>query len=175
MTDHSPASADAAAAFATAHDHGDCIAAALTAADRLCSRRGVRLTKLRRRVLELVWSGHAPVGAYDLLRRLTLERERAAPPTVYRALDFLLEQGLIHRIESLNAFVGCADPEEAHTGQFLICDGCGVAAEVEDAQIDRAISRSAASHAFAVERKTVEIRGRCPGCQAAGQDPNDER
>ena len=147
------------------HDHGRCIADALRTADALCAARGVRLTKLRRRVLELVWTSHAPIGAYDVLRRLSQEHDGAAPPTVYRALDFLLEQGLIHRIESLNAFVGCIDPRAPHVGQFLICDDCGSAAELHDLRIDRAISRASAEADFTVERSTVEVRGLCPDCR----------
>ena len=149
------------------HDHQSCRAEALAHAERICARRGARLTKLRRRVLELIWESHAPVGAYDLLRRLGQERGAAAPPTVYRALDFLLEHGLIHRIESLNAFVGCAVPVEAHAGQFLICRQCGTAAEMHDPRVIRAINRGAAELGFAVERRTVEVRGLCPGCRGA--------
>src|SRR5918999_799750 len=103
------------------HDHLSCIGDALDRAAVLCDQRGARLTPLRRRVLELVWRGHEPVGAYDLLAQMG----RAAPPTVYRALDFLIEQGLVHRIESLNAYVGCDRPEAAHASQFLICTDCG--------------------------------------------------
>ncbi len=103
------------------HDHGHCVATALDAAASLCQRRRARLTPLRRRVLELVWRSHEPQGAYDILDTLGERGRRAAPPTVYRALDFLLGQGLIHRIESLNAFVGCRDPDTPHAGQFLIC------------------------------------------------------
>lgn len=151
------------------HDHGTCVAEALEAAEAICAKRGARLTKLRRRVLELIWSSHAPVGAYDLLRRLSREHESAAPPTVYRALDFLLDQGLIHRIESLNAFVGCAGPSEAHAGQFLICRDCGIAAEMHDRRVNQAIGRSAAELGFAVEQATVELRGLCPTCRG-GED-----
>ncbi|MDJ0972102.1 MAG: Fur family transcriptional regulator [Kiloniellales bacterium] len=147
------------------HDHERCIAEALETADALCARREVRLTKLRRRVLELVWTSHAPIGAYDVLRRLSQEHDGAAPPTVYRALDFLLEQGLIHRIESLNAFVGCADPAEAHASQFLICQDCGAAAELQDPAINRALARSAGSLGFLVKDKTVELRGLCAQCR----------
>ena len=149
------------------HDHRSCMADALAHAERICTGRGARLTKLRRRVLELIWESHTPVGAYDLLRRLGQEHGAAAPPTVYRALDFLLEHGLIHRIESLNAFVGCAVPVEAHAGQFLICRDCGAAAEMHDARVNRAINRGAAELGFAVERKTVEVRGLCPVCRGA--------
>ena len=151
------------------HDHRDCVAGALRAAEKLCERRGVRLTALRRRVLELVWSSHAPVGAYEVLKRLSREHDGAAPPTVYRALEFLLQQGLVHRIESRNAFVGCADPAEMHTGQFLICRDCGAAAEMQDSRIATAISRGAAELGFAVERKTVEVQGVCPACQNPGR------
>ena len=155
------------------HDHQRCVADAIAAAEGLCAQRGARLTALRRRVLELIWDSHAPIGAYDLLRLLSQEHESAAPPTIYRALDFLLEQGLIHRIESLNAFVGCAEPAEAHAGQFLICNDCGTAAELHDEGINRAIARGAAELGFAVERRTVEVRGRCPECQTPdGQAPD---
>jgi Fur family zinc uptake transcriptional regulator len=148
------------------HDHERCIAAALGEAERLCARRGARLTELRKRVLALVGTSHSPIGAYDLLDRLSQEQGRAAPPTVYRALEFLLEQGLIHRLESLNAFVGCPRPSEAHSGQFLICRDCGAAAEMQNRTIDRAISSQAAACGFSVEGKTVEVRGLCPACQS---------
>ena len=147
------------------HDHDHCMADALATAEQLCARRGARLTRLRRRVLELVWSSHAPVGAYDLLRRLSREHESAAPPTVYRALDFLMKHGLIHRIESRNAFVGCPAPAVDHAGQFLICRDCGTAAELADPRIDRAIANGAAALGFTVEHKTVELSGLCPSCR----------
>lgn len=154
------------------HDHGHCVAQSLERAEAICRARRVRLTTLRRCVLELIWSSHAPVGAYDLLRRLSREHEGAAPPTVYRALDFLLEQGLIHRIESLSAFVGCAQPDISHAGQFLICRDCGLAAELSDPRIDRAINKGAAALGFAVERQTVEIAGLCPSCCPEKREPS---
>ncbi len=161
-----PAFNNASASFSGAgHDHRVCVEAALAEAARICARRGVRLTPLRRRVLELLWDSHAPAGAYDLLRRLATETERSAPPTVYRALDFLLAQGLIHRIESLNAYVGCVHPDGSHGAQFLICGDCGAAAEVHDPWVDAAIARRAEALGFAVGRKTVEVRGRCRPCQ----------
>ena len=147
------------------HDHGDCVSEAVHMAERVCAERGARLTKLRRRVFELVWSSHAPMGAYELLRLLAQEREGAAPPTVYRALDFLREHGLIHRIESLNAFVGCCAPDRAHAGQFLICSGCGAAAEIDDPRVNAAIERRAGEMGFAVRRKTIEVEGLCPPCR----------
>jgi len=156
------------------HDHAQCVRTALDAVERVCEARGVRLTALRRRVLELVWQGHRPVGAYDVLDALSRERGRVAPPTVYRALDFLLHHGFIHRIERLNAYIGCPQPGTNHVGHFLICRQCGSAAEVADARTDRAIAREAAAVGFSVERETVEISGTCPGCRphdAAAREP----
>ncbi|MFQ6016740.1 MAG: transcriptional repressor [Kiloniellaceae bacterium] len=165
---------NASASFSGArHDHRRCVTGALANAAGICARRRVRLTDLRRRVLELVWDSHAPVGAYDILGRLATEQGRAAPPTVYRALEFLLDHGLIHRIESLNAYVGCVHPDGAHGGQFLICGGCGAAAEVHDPQVEAAIARRAADLGFAVRRKTVEVEGLCPPCQQRREEGAD--
>ena len=147
------------------HDHADCTSAALEAAERLCARRGARLTEIRRRVLELVWRSHQPVGAYAILERLGRERGRVAPPTVYRALEFLIAHGLVHRIASRNAFIGCAHPDRDHIGQFLVCSDCGSAAELDDRRIDRAIRSGAEAAGFAVERPVIELAGRCPNCR----------
>ncbi len=149
------------------HDHAHCVDDALAAAERQCAAKGAKLTEQRRRVLALIWKSHEPVGAYTLLDRLREEGVRAQPPTVYRALDFLVENGLIHRIESLNAFVGCAAPDERHVGQFLICSGCRSAAELDDPTIGAAIAQRAKEIGFAVSRATVEIAGLCPSCRAA--------
>jgi Fur family zinc uptake transcriptional regulator len=148
------------------HDHDRCVADALASAESVCEQDGERLTPLRRRVLELVWANHRPVGAYALLDRLKEEDDRgAAPPTVYRALDFLLARGLIHRIESLNAFVGCAHPGETHVVQFLICKSCGTAAELDDRRLGDAIGRSAAEHGFSIQSRVIELSGVCSACQ----------
>ncbi len=150
------------------HDHSHCVSEALDAAEQLCARDGVRFTALRRRVLELVWQSHKPLGAYDVLDTLAREDgRRAAPPTVYRALDFLLEQGLVHRIASLNAFIGCSSPEHRHQGQFLICRLCHVAIELDQSVIHKAIADSARQVDFSVEGETVEITGLCAQCRAA--------
>jgi Fur family zinc uptake transcriptional regulator len=148
------------------HDHRACVASALAAAAELCEARGEKLTELRRRVLELVWAGHKPVGAYQILDALRADGRSAAPPTVYRALDFLLAQGLVHRVESLNAFIGCPHPGEAHATQFLICGSCGTAVELDDPGIDRAIDGTARRLGFAVAARTVEIAGTCAQCRA---------
>lgn len=150
------------------HDHSVCVSGALESAEQLCERAGVRFTALRKRVLELVWASHKPLGAYDILDTLARkDGRRAAPPTVYRALDFLLEQGLVHRIASLNAFIGCPSPEHSHQGQFLICRQCHVAIELDRAPIRQAIADSASAAGFQIESETVEITGLCAQCQAA--------
>ena len=154
-------------ADAGGHDHHSCVGDALARARDLCASRGVRLTPLRERVLELVWSGHKPRGAYAILEDLAENGEkRPAPLTVYRALDFLVEQGFVHRIESLNAYVGCSDPERSHTGQFLVCTGCGDAAEMSDPGIAAAVSAAAGRLGFRPLRQTIEVAGLCPRCQS---------
>ena len=149
------------------HDHRSCVAEALDAAAGLCARRGARLTALRRRVLELVWQSHAPQGAYAVLEALNRDGRPAAPPTVYRALDFLIAHGLIHRVESLNAFVGCPTPGEPHAAQFLICGSCGDSAEFADERIGKAVRERAEALGFAVARETIEVTGLCPACRGA--------
>lgn len=146
------------------HDHRASIDAAISAAEEICAQHGAQLTKTRRRVLELIWVNRNPVRAYQLLDQLSHERGQVTPPTIYRALDFLLQHRLIHRIESLNAFVGCSHPHETHTGCFLICRACGAAAEIDDARLTQALDDVANSLAFRVERQTVEMRGLCPAC-----------
>jgi Fur family zinc uptake transcriptional regulator len=154
---------------ATRHDHGSCVESAMSAADRLCSTRGARLTDLRRRVLELVWSSHAPIGAYQLMERLGRERGVVAPPTVYRALDFLAAQGLVHRIESLNAFVGCRAPASAHHAFFLLCRVCGEAAEFDDPEIAAALDRRIGQTGFTPESERLEVAGTCARCSGAAR------
>ncbi len=147
------------------HNHGACISDAMKAAERLCADSGEKLTDLRKRVLELVWASHKPVGAYQLLDSLRTDGRSAAPPTVYRALEFLLAQGLVHRVESLNAYIGCTHPGERHATQFLICRRCGTAVELDDPRIAAAIDMSAARIGFEVGARTVEVAGTCADCR----------
>lgn len=144
------------------------VAALLDRADGICARRGARLTDLRRLVLGLILAAPAPVGAYDLLDRLRGHRRGAAPPTVYRALDFLMAQGLIHRVERLSAFVGCvAHDEHAHAAQFLICRDCGRVTELDDHGVTDALAEAAARAGFTIAGATVEAEGRCAVCVPA--------
>ncbi len=153
------------------HRHQQCIDDALGAAEQLCARRGRRLTPLRRRVLELIWSRHEPARAYDILEQLDGDGRGGAPPTVYRALDFLLANGLVHRIQSLNAYVGCGEPATAHAGQFLICRRCNAVGELDDPGIEALITATADVTGFDVERQTIEIMGLCPDCKPGEDGP----
>lgn len=150
-----------------AHDHGTCVEEALQQAKEICAEQGLRLTPQRQQILELIWREHKPVGAYELLERLRESGIKAAPPTVYRALEFLLEHGLIHRIESLNAYTGCTAPGTPHDGQFLVCNQCHHVAELDEAAISGQLDASANRLGFAIERQTVEISGLCPLCRSA--------
>ena len=151
------------------HDHQHCIADALDRRQRCANSAARKLTDIRRRVLELVWRNHAPVGAYDLLDEIRKDGRIAAPPTVYRALDFLREQGLVHRLESLNAFVGCTRPDRTHVSQFLICTGCQAVAELDAPEVGSAVSQSAAKAGFVVDRMTIEMHGLCPACSKGAE------
>jgi Fur family zinc uptake transcriptional regulator len=147
------------------HDHAHCVEDAVTAAEKLCADKQLRFTPLRRRVLELVWSSHKPVGAYALLDQLRNEDLGSAPPTVYRALEFLIDNGLIHRIERMNAFVGCSHPGEAHRGFFLICGDCGNAEELQSDNLAESIASSAGRRGFAAREMTLEVTGTCADCR----------
>jgi len=148
-----------------AHDQGG-VEHQLDRAAALCERSGGKLTELRRQVLALVLTAGKPVGAYDLLDKLRGQRRGAAPPTVYRALEFLLEHGLIHRIERLSAFVGCpVHDHHAHAAQFLICGGCGMVQELEDDAVRLALEHAAARRGFTIGGATIEAEGRCSACQ----------
>ncbi|MGB0629768.1 MAG: Fur family transcriptional regulator [Alphaproteobacteria bacterium] len=146
------------------HDHTACIADALDAAESRCKKGGLRFTPLRRRVLEIVWNRHAPTGAYEILEELHDGKRSAAPPTVYRALEFLVENGFVHKIESLNAFVGCGRTGDEHTGQFLICENCRQVGEIDDPEIAALIEKKAAGLGFSVVQPTIEIMGLCREC-----------
>ncbi len=138
---------------------------ALERAANLCHQRGARLTEPRRRVLEIIWNSPIPLGAYAILDVLRDAGRQSAPPTVYRALDFLLEQGLIHRLASLNVFTGCRQPDCRHSGQFLICRDCGQVDELNNPVVENLLRAEASSREFEVLAQMVEVLGRCPDCR----------
>lgn len=154
-----------ALAFAD-HDHRRCAAAALAEADRLAAERGLRLTPVRRRALEILLEAHRAMGAYEVLDRLAESGFGRQPPVAYRALDFLVEQGFAHRIRRLNAFAACLHPAKDHSPAFFICRACDHVAEAPGAAVRDALDGVAGPLGFAVERATVEAVGLCPACRA---------
>ncbi len=165
------------AAFPTpGHDHRHCVATLLAAAERLCNARNARLTAGRRRVLEIVAESHSAIGAYDIIDRLAERERRPAPVTVYRALDFLIDQGLVHRLASVNAYVACARPSDDHGAQFLICKRCRTVAEMSSAAVFHAIVDGADAAGFDVSAPVVEVAGVCVNCRReTGDGPTRRR
>ena len=147
------------------HDHNHCIETAIERAQSVCEEKGVRLTPVRRQVLELIWQNHKPTGAYELLPQLALAGFNSAPPTVYRALDFLLEIGLIHRISSLNAFIGCDHPGGLHPTGFFICTDCGNAAELPAETLQTFASQLENELGVQVDSSSYELTGLCAVCR----------
>jgi Fur family transcriptional regulator, zinc uptake regulator len=138
--------------------------AELDRAARACARQGAQLTELRRRVLGLILEADGPLTAYQLLDRLKETRKGAVPPTIYRALDFLLEQRLIHKVERLNAFVPCIESGHPHPAQFLICRQCGTVTEIDDEAAANALEHAAERKGFHPRNTVVEIEGTCAAC-----------
>ncbi len=142
------------------HDH-------LHHADLAAARRGLGLTNTRREVLEHIVEAGQPVTAYQLLDRLQRQRGKSVmPPTVYRAVNFLVEHGFVHKLESLNAFVACSDLDHSHSGQFVICSKCGHTEELHDAEVTAVLSGHAERLGYLPGMQTIEVRGVCKPCQA---------
>jgi Fur family zinc uptake transcriptional regulator len=150
------------------HDHTSCAKSAMAVAEASCAERGLRLTPVRRRSLEILLESHRALGAYELLERLSEEGLGSQPPVAYRALDFLVSNGFVHKIERLNAFVACVDPE-AHDGlaptAFLICTDCGAVGEAVDSEVTAGVGATAERAGFTVADAKVEVEGICPSCR----------
>ncbi len=148
------------------HNHQKCVTAAMQQARERCNRAGARLTPIREAVLTLIWGHHKPLGAYDIVEQLPLVLGRnIQPPSVYRAIEFLLNLELIHRVPSLNAYIGCPFPGIEHTNLFMICRECSAAAELSDDNINIAISESVRKSGFTPLEQTIELFGLCPACR----------
>jgi len=148
------------------HDHDRCTSAAISYAEAQCAARAQRLTPMRRQVLEALLESHAPLGAYEIIERLGSKNGRPAPITIYRALDFLRDNGLVHRIESRNAFVACG---HNHAGNdpvvFLICERCGAVGEAPGGAVAQALKTSARAAGFSPKTPLIEIVGICSHCR----------
>lgn len=146
------------------HNHQHCVSTALKTAEQLCNERGVQLTSIRHQVLELIWKSHKAVKAYELLDRIKPLQTAAKPATIYRALDFLLAQGLVHRVESLNAFVGCRCSGHQHEQLLLICKRCEEVEERTASHVMQALAEEFQQAGFIAHSKAIEVHGVCQRC-----------
>jgi len=148
------------------HDHDRCIATTLARAEALVRARGLRLTPVRRRTLEILLERHGAMGAYEVLDRLAEDGFGHQPPVAYRALEFLVANGLAHRIRRINAFAACAHPGEEHHAAFLLCRSCQSVAELPATALRDLLDQAAAGAGFEIERTSLEASGLCPACRA---------
>lgn len=156
------------------HDHQQCRRAALERAERECRARGLRLTAQRRQVLDVMLESHAPVTAYEIIDRIAALSHRPSPISVYRALDFLVANRFVHRIESRNAFLACSAEHATGDGRepalvFLLCEACGTATEAESAGLGAVLDDMAAAAGFSIAASVLEVRGLCAACRAAAE------
>jgi Fur family zinc uptake transcriptional regulator len=158
------------------HDHERCTSAAIAHAEAHCAARAQRLTPIRRHVLEALLASHKPLGAYEIIEHLALhssaqqnrQPNRPAPITIYRALDFLRDNGLVHRIESRNAFVACAhNHADDDLVVFLICEKCGAVGEAPGGAAAEALKSSARAAGFSPKSPLIEIAGICSHCRGS--------
>ena len=153
---------------APGHDHGRCASDAIAHAETICAKRAERLTPIRRRVLEALLASHQPLGAYELIDKLAEDGGRPAPITIYRALDFLREQGLVHRIESRNAFIACVhNHDSGDPVVFLICEQCGAVGEAASAAVAETVRNASRAAGFVPKTPVIEISGTCAHCRSA--------
>ena len=146
------------------HDHSACIEDAIAAAETRCENERLRLTPVRRKVLEFLLREHRALGAYEILDLLREVGFGSQPPVAYRALDFLVAHGFVHKLERLNAFVACAHPGQTHSPAFMICRLCDTVAETQSAPTSGALGAAARAAGFRIERTVVEAEGVCPAC-----------
>lgn len=159
------------------HDHALCISQALDHASSVCAKKGARLTRLRKKILSLVWHSHRPLGAYQIMGLLeeSSSRKKVAPPTVYRALDFLQEVGVVHKLHSLNAYLGSSRPFDNQPTAFLICSECGFTEETPNKAMVQTINLLASQQRFKVTNQVIEIMGMCVHCRTnAASQPKRE-
>ncbi|MDO6727179.1 MAG: transcriptional repressor [Cognatishimia sp.] len=150
------------------HDHSSCVGDALAAAEAHCAAEKLQFTPVRRRVLEILLGEHKAMGAYDILPTLADEGLGKQPPVIYRALDFLVANGFVHKIERLNAYIACAHPGMDHAPAFMICRSCSRVVETESRPA-AGLNAAAKDIGFAIEATVIEAEGLCPNCQAPAE------
>ncbi|MCG7625406.1 MULTISPECIES: transcriptional repressor [unclassified Epibacterium] len=147
------------------HDHSRCITGGLSAVETYCREKRLQFTPVRRRTLEILLQQHRALGAYEILEYLRDEGLGSQPPVAYRALEFLVKHGFVHKIERLNAFIACMHPGETHTPVFMICRKCDSVAEAQRQPMQGQLGDAARAAGFLIERTVVEAEGLCPRCQ----------
>ena len=153
--------------FQQSYQHPQSITAAISQAKLVCERNNVRLTLAREEILKIVWLSHQPLGAYQIQDELSkLLSKKIAPPTVYRALAFLIDNGLVHKLTSLNAYVGCPFPNSEHSNIFLICKGCRKVAEVVHLPTNETIQDVCSKTKFGFDAQHIEVFGTCSNCSS---------
>lgn len=163
------------------HDHAKCVDSILKHAQDICSKRGVRLTEQRLKVLAVLADSHVPASAYDILDKINRQGNKLAPVAIYRALDFLTQQELIHRIESRNGYVACSHHHGEGSGKgeecchgdvtvFLLCDSCGRAGEFHSDALSGLVETIASTEKFRANAPVLEISGICEMCQQSGDE-----
>lgn len=152
------------------HTHQHDLQSELDAASLWCAARGEKLTDQRREVLSMLLASNGSMKAYDLLAEIQKQKPTAAPPTIYRALDFLVTAGLAHKLESKNAFVACRDFAHPHHGVMLICNGCHAVTELSDETLEARLMLDAAAYGFRVAAQDIEVKGLCANCSSVDDD-----
>ena len=146
------------------HDHNACVKKGMASAENRCAQEGLRFTSVRQKTLEILLQEHRALGAYEVLDRLREEGFGSQPPVAYRALEFLVANGFVHKIERLNAFIACANPGSAHSPAFMICRECESVAETQSMPARGALGDAAKAAGFVIEKTVVEAEGLCPTC-----------
>ena len=136
-------------------------------AEAICRARGRRLTQQRRTLLDKLLKASRPVTAYELLDLVRPEDDAITSASIYRSLEFLIDMGLVHRLDSTRSFVACDHPDHPHAGQFLICRECGTVVEAEDKRMTQATKHLGQRHGFRLDHRTVELTGVCGPCQGS--------
>lgn len=149
------------------HDHSACVSGGISRVIETCAQKGLQLTPVRKRVLEILLKNHRAMGAYEILDILRAEKMGSQPPVVYRALDFLMNNGFVHKIERANAFTACTHIGIDHAPAFLICTSCDAIVETQSEMSKEVLSRAAKGAGFAISRVVIEAEGQCPQCQEA--------
>ena len=145
-------------------DHNSCVDSAMKEAENICNKNNLRFTDIRKTVLKIIWESHKPIKAYDILDKISGMEFSAKPPTVYRALEFLLENGLVHKINSLNSFIGCPHPLQHDQCYFIICSACDEIEECCDESISDVIKSVMKKNKFLHKNIAIEINGTCQNC-----------